>query len=343
MIEVSHLTKKYGSNCAISDLSVTIQDGQIYGFLGPNGAGKSTTMNMITGYLAPTSGEVKVDGHDIVKEPEAAKRGIGYLPEVPPLYPEMTVEEYLRFAAELKKIPAPQRKAAVDSVIETAKLSDVRRKLISNLSKGYKQRAGLAQALLGDPKIVILDEPTVGLDPKQVIEMRELILRLKEKHTVILSSHILSEVSAVCDQILIISKGKLVASDTPDGLREKMEDSTCLKLSVRGPQEGLEALLKAQEGIERYELTEAPEGEAHASIWEKPGKDARETLFFALAESRMPILELTRRQESLEDIFLQLTQENAQQDGQPQETQENAQQDGQPQEAQEGEADESDL
>ena len=244
MIEISHLVKKYGGHYAVKDLDVTIQDGRIYGFLGPNGAGKSTTMNIITGYLAPTSGEVKIDGYDIMKEPEAAKKRIGYLPEVPPLYPDMTVGEYLRFAAQLKKIPSGQRAKEVQRCMELAQLSEVKNRLIANLSKGYKQRVGLAQAVLGNPGIIILDEPTVGLDPKQMIEIRQLICSLGEKHTVILSSHILSEVSAVCDEILIISQGKLVASDTPEGLAEKQKGASILKLSAKGRKEDLENVLQ---------------------------------------------------------------------------------------------------
>ena len=232
MIEISHLVKKYADHYAVKDLNVRIEEGQIYGFLGPNGAGKSTTMNMITGYLAPTAGTVKVDGFDIVKEPEKAKEHIGYLPEIPPLYSEMTVEEYLKFAAELKRIPGKERAAQIEKAIKTAQLEDVRKRLINNLSKGYKQRVGLAQAVLGDPETIILDEPTVGLDPRQMIEMRELIRSLKKNHTVILSSHILSEVSAVCDQILIISKGELVASDTPDGLQAKLKGAGALERCI---------------------------------------------------------------------------------------------------------------
>ncbi len=310
MIEISHLVKKYGDHFAVRDLTVTIQDGQIYGFLGPNGAGKSTTMNIITGYLAPTSGEVKVNGHDIMKEPEEAKKTIGYLPEIPPLYQEMTVEEYLRFAAQLKKIPAAKRAESMESAIRTAQLDDVRKRLIANLSKGYRQRVGLAQAMLGDSQVIILDEPTVGLDPKQMIEIRELIVKLKEKHTVILSSHILSEVSAVCDQILIISKGRLVASDTPQGLQEKMQGAACLELEVRGMREPLEQLLQKTEGVDRFAFADAPEGEVKVSVWEKPGFDVRDGLFFGLADYRMPILSLQRNKESLEDIFLQLTEGN---------------------------------
>ena len=202
MIEVNHLIKKYGSHYAVNDLSFQVEKGQIYGFLGPNGAGKSTTMNIITGYLAPTAGEVKVDGHDIMKEPEEAKRCIGYLPEMPPVYPDMTVQEYLRFAAELKGIPSKEREDRMEEAMKMTRVLDMRGRLIRNLSKGYKQRVGLAQALLGSPEVLILDEPTVGLDPKQIIEIRDLIKSLKNKHTIILSSHILSEVSAVCDKIL---------------------------------------------------------------------------------------------------------------------------------------------
>ena len=222
MIEVNHLIKKYGSHYAVNDLSFQVEKGQIYGFLGPNGAGKSTTMNIITGYLAPTAGEVKVDGHDIMKEPEEANRCIGYLPEMPPVYQDMTVQEYLRFAAELKGIPSKEREDRIEEAMSMTRVLDMRGRLIRNLSKGYKQRVGLAQALLGSPEVLILDEPTVGLDPKQIIEIRDLIKSLKNKHTIILSSHILSEVSAVCDKILIISKGKLVACDTPEGLTRLM-------------------------------------------------------------------------------------------------------------------------
>ena len=313
MIEISHLVKKYGGHYAVKDLDVTIQDGRIYGFLGPNGAGKSTTMNMITGYLAPTSGEVKIDGYDIMKEPEAAKKRIGYLPEVPPLYPDMTVGEYLRFAAQLKKIPSGQRAKEVQRCMELAQLSEVKNRLIANLSKGYKQRVGLAQAVLGNPGIIILDEPTVGLDPKQMIEIRQLICSLGEKHTVILSSHILSEVSAVCDEILIISQGKLVASDTPEGLAEKQKGASILKLSAKGRKEDLENVLQNLPGTEGYTVRQEKE-EAVAEIREGAGQDVREGLFYALAEKKMPILSLERSGGSLEEIFLQLT-ESAKKEG----------------------------
>ena len=307
MIEISHLVKKYGDHYAVKDLNVRIEEGQIYGFLGPNGAGKSTTMNMITGYLAPTAGTVKVDGFDIVKEPEKAKEHIGYLPEIPPLYSEMTVEEYLKFAAELKRIPGKERAAQIEKAIKTAQLEDVRKRLINNLSKGYKQRVGLAQAVLGDPETIILDEPTVGLDPRQMIEMRELIRSLKKNHTVILSSHILSEVSAVCDQILIISKGELVASDTPDGLQAKLKGAGKLELCVKGTAAQLKTLLSNLDGVESFTTTEAEDGTVLAQVSEKADCDIREPLFYELAENRMPLLGMEKKTGSLEDIFLQLT------------------------------------
>lgn len=307
MIEISHLVKKYGDHYAVKDLNVRIEEGQIYGFLGPNGAGKSTTMNMITGYLAPTAGTVKVDGFDIVKEPEKAKEHIGYLPEIPPLYSEMTVEEYLKFAAELKRIPGKERAAQIEKAIKTAQLEDVRKRLINNLSKGYKQRVGLAQAVLGDPETIILDEPTVGLDPRQMIEMRELIRSLKKNHTVILSSHILSEVSAVCDQILIISKGELVASDTSDGLQAKLKGAGELELCVKGTAAQLKTLLSNLDGVESFTTTEAEDGTVLAQVSEKADCDIREPLFYELAENRMPLLGMEKKTGSLEDIFLQLT------------------------------------
>ena len=223
MIEMKHLVKQYGSHVAVDDLSLTVEPGRIYGFLGPNGAGKSTTMNIVTGYLGATGGTVTVDGHDVLAEPEEAKKCIGYLPESPPLYMDMSVLEYLEFAAELKRLPKARRRQYVDEAMEMTKVTDVSRRLIRNLSKGYRQRVGLSQAILGYPKIILLDEPTVGLDPKQIIEIRELMKTLGETHTVILSSHILSEVREVCDHIFILSKGKLVASDTTEHLLERVE------------------------------------------------------------------------------------------------------------------------
>ena len=216
MIEINHLVKKYGDHIAVNDLSLNIESGKIYGFLGPNGAGKSTTMNIITGYLGATSGEVKINGFDVLAQPEEAKKCVGYLPELPPLYMDMTVLEYMNFVAELKQIPKDKRKSSVKEVMELTKIMDMKDRLIRNLSKGYRQRVGFAQAVIGYPEVIILDEPTVGLDPKQIIEIRELIKKLGEKHTVILRSHILSEISAVCDHNFIISKGKLVASDSTE-------------------------------------------------------------------------------------------------------------------------------
>ena len=310
MIEISHLVKKYGDHYAVKDLNVRIEEGQIYGFLGPNGAGKSTTMNMITGYLAPTAGTVKVDGFDIVKEPEKAKEHIGYLPEIPPLYSEMTVEEYLKFAAELKRIPGKERAAQIEKAIKTAQLEDVRKRLINNLSKGYKQRVGLAQAVLGYPPIIILDEPTVGLDPKQIIEIRDLIKSLGKKHTVILSSHILSEVSAVCDYVMIIAKGQLVASDTPENLSKLMLGSNTVTCTVHGTRKQLVPALSALDAKEiQYENTPNEE-QIKVKITTEKDKDIREELFYALAKANCPILELTSSSMSLEDVFLELTDDS---------------------------------
>lgn len=253
MIEVTNLTKKYGNHTAVDHLSFRVEKGQIYGFLGSNGAGKSTTMNIITGYLAASQGTVTVNRKDIQKEPEEAKKCIGYLPELPPVYADMTVEEYLRFAAELKKIPKAERAAQVAKVMEMTRITDMKKRLIRNLSKGYKQRVGLAQAILGEPEVIILDEPTVGLDPKQIIEIRDLIRSLGKNHTVILSSHILSEVSAICDHIMIISHGKLVASDSPEGLQKLMSGSGWLELEVKGSWKDIQAAISTVEAVKDVE------------------------------------------------------------------------------------------
>lgn len=248
MIEIKNLVKKYGNHLAVDDISFTLEPGKIYGFLGPNGAGKSTTMNMITGYIGNTSGSIIINGHDIFSEPEEAKACIGYLPELPPLYVDMTVMEYLQFVAELKKVAKEEREEAIAKSIQMTKLEDVAERMIKNLSKGYKQRVGLAQAILGFPEIIILDEPTVGLDPMQIIEIRELIKELGKEHTVILSSHILSEIEAVCDYVFIISKGKLVASDTTENLLKNMsqKDETA-ELVIKGSLEEVEKLMKKME------------------------------------------------------------------------------------------------
>ncbi len=253
VIEVSELTKRYGKNVAVDHLSFRVKKGQIYGFLGPNGAGKTTTMNMMTGYLAPEEGKVVINGHDISEEPVAARKCIGYLPEIPPLYLDMTPFEYLQFAAELKGVPKEKRTKEIERVMEQTQIQDMQERLIRHLSKGYRQRVGLAQALLGDPEVLILDEPMVGLDPKQIIEIRELIRSLGKKHTVILSSHILSEIASVCDHVLIISHGKLAASDTPENLSHYMKNSDMMELQIRGSREACERakeLLKKVKGLE---------------------------------------------------------------------------------------------
>lgn len=310
MIEVKNLVKKYGNHTAVDNLSFTVEKGQIYGFLGPNGAGKTTTMNIITGYIAATAGEVVINGYDIYEEPEAAKKCIGYLPEIPPLYTDMKVYEYLLFCAELKGIPKGERIQAVTEVIDRTKLQEVEGRLIKNISKGYKQRTGLAQALLGFPEIIILDEPTVGLDPKQIIEMRDLIKSLGEEHTVILSSHIMQEVSAVCDHIMIIDHGKLVVSDTPVNLSKLMVNSNLLELQVKGSEEKVKELLKANDKISEFEiLTTAEEGILAIKIKTKSDEDLREELSYGFAENKCPILSMQSSSMSLEEVFLELTQE----------------------------------
>ena len=308
MIEVSNLVKKYGDHTAVDHLSFQIEKGKIYGFLGPNGAGKSTTMNMITGYIASTEGKVMIDGHDILEEPEAAKKCIGYLPEMPPLYFDMTVLEYMKFAADLKKIPRNQKDKQIKEVMDMVKITDMKDRLIKNLSKGYRQRVGLAQAILGYPEVIILDEPTVGLDPKQIIEIRDLIKSLKQKHTVILSSHILSEVRAVCDYVLIISHGKLVASDTPDNLERLAAGSNSLLMKVKGEKDTIRKDLETIEGVTGVEMSYDSDEElwkTKVSIQENV--DIREKVFYAMAKANCPIYEMQVKRVSLEDVFLELT------------------------------------
>lgn len=308
VIQVENLVKKYGNHTAVDDLSFTVEKGQIYGFLGPNGAGKSTTMNIMTGYIAASSGTVKINGYDILKEPVKAKQCIGYLPELPPLYTDMTVWEYLMFVAELKKIPRDVRAGHVEAIIGKMQLDDVEERLIKNLSKGYKQRVGLAQALIGYPEVIILDEPMVGLDPKQIIEMRDLIKSLAEEHTVILSSHILSEISAVCDHIMIISKGKLVASGSPEDLQNMMQVKIELEMTVLGDTAQAEEVLKQMEQIESYTFEEAEEENSiKIRITTKDNIDIRKELSVALSGAGLPILSMNRLEKSLEDIFLELT------------------------------------
>ena len=270
MIEINHLVKKYGEHVAVDDLTLTVEPGKIYGFLGPNGAGKSTTMNMITGYLGATSGEVKINGHDIFADPQEAKKCVGYLPEIPPLYTEMTVREYLDFVAELKGLDKKVRKTQTEEIMELTHTKEVSERLIRNLSKGYRQRVGFAQAIMGYPDVIILDEPTVGLDPKQIIEVRELIKELGKKHTVILSSHILTEISAVCDHVFILSKGKLVASDSTEHLLERMSGAQEIALLVKEKEQRMEELLKELPGV--------------AEVSREPGEAAEEVLFHVTAE-----------------------------------------------------------
>jgi len=308
LIEVKNLVKKYGNHVAVDHFNFTVEKGKIYGFLGPNGAGKSTTMNMITGYIASTEGDILIDGHNILEEPEEAKKRIGYLPEMPPLYQDMTVREYLEFAAELKAIPREKKKSNIEEVMSTTKIEDVKNRLIKNLSKGYKQRVGLAQALLGYPEIIILDEPTVGLDPKQIIEIRDLIKGLGRKHTVILSSHILSEVSAVCDHVLIIDKGRLVASDSPENLSKLMAGDNSLELTIKGGEEDIRKAFDMVENVQEIIYHDSlVKGACDVTVKVSGEQDIRENIFFALAEMKCPILKMQSGNMSLEEVFLKLT------------------------------------
>ena len=308
MIEINHLVKKYGSHVAVDDLSLTVEPGKIYGFLGPNGAGKSTTMNIITGYLAATSGEVKINGFDVLKQPEEAKKCVGYLPELPPLYMDMTVKEYLDFVAELKKLDKSLRAGYVKEAMKITRTEEVSGRLIRNLSKGYRQRVGFAQAVLGYPEILILDEPTVGLDPKQIIEIRDLIRELGKKHTIILSSHILSEISAVCDHVFIISHGKLVASDSTENLLERMTGAQEIELLLKAEENEAETAIREIAQVERCEKTEAKEdGTVGLLVTAKKDADVREAIYHTCVEHHMPILEMKAASKSLEDVFLELT------------------------------------
>ena len=307
MIQVKKLVKKYGGHVAVDDLTFTVEQGKIYGFLGPNGAGKTTTMNVMTGYIAANGGTVIIDGHDILKEPLMAKACIGYLPEVPPLYPDMTVREFLLFAAELKKLPKTERKKQVQELMERLELDEMKNRLIRNLSKGYRQRVGLAQALVGNPKVLILDEPMVGLDPKQIIEMRDLIKGLAGEHTVILSSHILSEISAVCDHIMIISRGKLAASGSPDELQKMMQGTAQLVVTVIGEQ--ARGVLERMEKVSDFAFEDGgEEGSILIRLSVKEDVDIRKELSVALSGAGMPVLSMNRSEKSLEDIFLELTE-----------------------------------
>lgn len=310
MIEVKNLVKIYGNHRAVDDLSFTVETGKVVGFLGPNGAGKSTTMNMITGYIAPTSGKVLIDGVDMAQEPEKAKKHIGYLPEIPPLYPDLRIIEYLQFVAELKKVPKKERDMAVYQVMKKTKVTDMSQRLIKHLSKGYKQRVGLAAAMIGEPDILILDEPTVGLDPSQIMEIRELIRELSKDHTILLSSHIMQEISAVCHEIIIINNGKMIACDTPDHLIQQMERKNSVFLTVKGQPDQVKQIIESIEEIESadYEQEEKTPDQVMVTVYTGNDNDVREKLFYAMAQNHCPILEMRTLDSSLEDAFLALTQ-----------------------------------
>ncbi len=310
MIEISHLTKRYGEHLAVSDLSFTVDSGQIYGFLGPNGAGKSTTMNIMTGCLSATEGSVRIDGHDIFEEPNQAKKLIGYLPEQPPLYMNETPEEYLRFVGEAKGLRGVELERQINEVISQTGIKEVAHRRISALSKGYKQRVGIAQALLGNPKVIILDEPTVGLDPIQIIEIRDLIKELGQTHTVIFSSHILSEVQAICDQIIMIAKGKLVAFDTPENLEKHLLSPNEVVLTSDDSAAEIRVLLEGVDHITDLTLEETGTGLVTARIKTDLSNvyDLSRTVFFAFAAAGKALLELTVKKANLEDIFLELAE-----------------------------------
>lgn len=310
MIEVQNLSKHYGDKKAVDGISFTANDGEILGFLGPNGAGKSTTMNMLTGYISSTGGKALIDGVDILENPIKAKKNIGYLPELPPLYMDMTVKEYLNFIYDLKKCKLP-RVSHLKDICGLVKIDHVYNRIIRNLSKGYRQRVGLAQALVGNPPVLILDEPTVGLDPSQIIEIRTLIKRLGKNHTVILSSHILSEVQAVCDKIIVINEGKIVADDTETALSDKLTGSHILNAKIEGDPDKIAHLVLNIEGAELCKAVNERDGVHEFRIESEEGVDIRRELFKAMAAADMPILELKSAELSLEDIFLKLTMGDA--------------------------------
>ena len=341
MIRVSHLSKKYGDFTAVNDLSFHLDKGKIYGFLGPNGAGKSTTMNMITGYLAPDEGEIEIGGYDILQDPQKAKSCIGYLPEIPPLYIDLTVKEYLTCVAAMKKVPRGSIREEVERAMEKVEITDRKDRLIKNLSKGYRQRTGIAQAILADPPVIILDEPTVGLDPRQIMKIREVIHDLKEGHTVVFSSHILSEVSEICDEVLIINKGNLITSGSADKLEDMFSGEYRLHITAEGKEEKIREILSGFDMITDSKISRAGHGENGAvnaadligsakskvngqaednintgetARWELELKidgrsDIRRELFYRFADEKCPILEMRREAHSLEEIFLSLTRE----------------------------------
>lgn len=310
MIQIKNLTKRYGQHLAVDHLDFTVDKGEVLGFLGPNGAGKSTTMNIITGYVSATDGSVMVDGMDIIDQATEVKKKIGYLPEFPPLYPEMTVDEYLDFVCAIKKVTATAKQESIEEIMDVVKLGDVQGRLIKNLSKGYKQRVGLAQALIGNPPILILDEPTVGLDPRQIIEIRNLIKELGKEHTVILSSHTLPEVSAVCERVIIINKGKIVASDSPENLSKRLLGSNRLILRVAGEAKHVVKTLQNVAGISHVEPRGVREpGTIDVVVESETEEDIRRPLFYALSQAGLAILMMKAMDLSLEEIFLQIITE----------------------------------
>ncbi len=310
MIEVKGLTKVYGQHEAARDITFSVERGEVVGLLGPNGAGKTTTMNMLTGYLSPTAGTASVGGHDVLEEPMEVKRRIGYLPENPPLYPEMTVAQYLRFAARIKKTPAASRRAELDRVLELTGIPDIRNRLIRNLSKGYKQRVGLAQAILGSPPVLILDEPTIGLDPRQIIEIRNLIRALGKEHTIVLSSHILPEVTAICTRVIIIHRGRIVASDTIGNLARKLAGSSGLTLRLEGQESTALAELHAVAEVAKASSMGSREpGTFDLRVQGRGDADVRRQVAHALARASCTILSMRSADIDLEDIFIQVTSE----------------------------------
>lgn len=308
MIEIQNLTKSYGQIKAVDDISFTVEKGEILGFLGPNGAGKSTTMNILTGFLSSTSGSVKVCGYDVMEDPYEVKKRIGYLPELPPLYMDMTVNEYLNFVSQIKYVEKKVRKSQLSDIMELVKIYDVKDRLVKNLSKGYKQRVGLAQALVGNPEVLILDEPTVGLDPKQIIEIRKLIKALGKQHTIILSSHILPEVSAVCEKVVIINKGKIVAIDAPENLAKGFTEASKISVTVDGSKNQVLNAIKDLYGVKLAEVNIEKEHDIVNYFIEcEKDVDVRRPLFFAMSKLGYPILEMKSLDMTLEDIFIQLT------------------------------------
>jgi ABC-2 type transport system ATP-binding protein len=307
LIQVENVTKKYGTRTAVDRLNFTVNRGEILGFLGPNGAGKSTTMNIITGYLSATEGSVKLDGHDILEEPQAVKRQIGYMPEFPPLYLDMTVQDYLSFVCDIKEVPRTRRRESMDRSMGLLKITDVRGRLIKNLSKGYKQRVGIAQALIGTPPVLILDEPTIGLDPQQIIETRNLIRDLGKEHTIILSSHVLPEVQAVCSRVLIINRGRIVASDTPQNLSRGISGDNRLSLRVAGPERSVLETARGVTHVVKAEPIGTREPDTIDVVVEaRKDADVRRDLFSAFARANMPILMMKSMDLTLEEIFLNL-------------------------------------